>query len=124
MIKIYKGKLEQGDHGDSMDVLFIEGASDPLLEMLQDDIERYGSYLTVRYFVMDRDIPVSEIEECYFMQLIGAGRSEFQPCYSEVTGYLYTNEELIVGGHDLLKELESSVGKYILIEVKFDREPP
>jgi hypothetical protein len=36
--------------------------------------------------------------------------------YSETTGYLWTDEKLQVGGHDLIEELSGSAGKFLIFE--------
>jgi len=122
MIKIYKGKLITSDYGESDDQLFLEGTDEPLVKILQQDIEEHGHYLTIRYFVMDKDLPIQEIEEYYFKQLIGKGEANWCACYSEITGYLYTDVDLVVGSHNLLNELESSAGKYIMLEIEYMKE--
>jgi hypothetical protein len=122
MIKIYKGKLYERDYGESDQVLFIGDSTEPILEVLQHDIKKYGPYLSIRYFIMERDASIQEIEDCYFHVLIGASEATFCPSYSEATGYLYTTEEFVVGGHDVLEELRYSIGYYILLEIEFSKD--
>ncbi|MNJ80064.1 hypothetical protein D3C77_783070 [compost metagenome] len=38
--------------------------------------------------------------------------------YSELTGYLWTDEYLKVGGHDIIEELRSYVGKWLILEIE------
>jgi hypothetical protein len=40
---------------------------------------------------------------------------------SEYTGYLWTDEDLMVGGHDLLAELKSHLGKFCHLYVHYSR---
>ena len=43
--------------------------------------------------------------------------------YSEITGYLWTDEVVKIGGHDLLKEFETHLGKYLYMEIEYYEEP-
>jgi hypothetical protein len=58
-----------------------------------------------------------EAEEDFVRRLFGKADTEFGACYSEITGYLWTNEAARVGGHDLIAEFRSNVGKWLLLEV-------
>lgn len=79
-----------------------------------------GKIVTVRYWVNDKKLKsVEEAVEKTLEEAFGQG-----PCHatcihhgSEITGYLYTTEELMVGGHDIIAELESWEGKFALMEV-------
>lgn len=94
-----------------------------LAEEISEDIEELGQYLTVRYWVSDEFIPVEQIQEAFLNTLYGVGSAEYELHYSEITGYLWTDEELKVGGHDLLAELSSNLGKWLHMEIEFNREP-
>ena len=54
------------------------------------------------------------------LKFIGGIEADFNPRYSEITGYLWTDEELNVGGHDLMAELKSNVGKWLILEIVYD----
>jgi hypothetical protein len=62
--------------------------------------------------------------ECGCDEMLGEGDATFGARYSEDTGYLWTDEELNVGGHDLLGELESHEGRYCLLEIRYSHEVP
>lgn len=67
-----------------------------------------GKMVSIRYFISDK--PMKSIEEAevnLLKTLDGATDVEYLPRYSEYTGYLWTDEEFKVGGHDLLKELKA-----------------
>jgi hypothetical protein len=59
-----------------------------------------------------------ELEEEHFKTLIGATDAEYNARYSDLTGYLWTDEDWNVGGHNLLSELKSNVGKWLILEVE------
>jgi hypothetical protein len=60
---------------------------------------------------------LDEIKEVNVRALFGAIDTNFAVHYSDMTGYLWTDEDLMVGGHDLLAELTSHTGKYLVLEV-------
>ena len=47
---------------------------------------------------------------------------EYSHAYSEYTGYLWTDEKLVIGGHDLLNEIKGNIGKYIHLEIEKEDE--
>lgn len=89
-----------------------------IAEQVSDLISRYGNILTVRYWISDRELEsVNDATEAYLASYYGRTEAEYQMYYSEITGYLYTTEELMVGGHDLLEELKYHTGFYLLMEI-------
>lgn len=131
VIKIYKGLLIHEEYGDCTAALWLKGTDDPLLRIIQDDIDDYGKYLSIRLFFIDGDNAISIIdtedwgyvEEEYYKHLIGVGDAEFQSIYSEYTGYLWTDENFHVGGHDVADILESHVGMYLFMQIEFNKRP-
>lgn len=86
-----------------------------------------GKLVTVRYWVNDREITsVEHATELTLEQAMGMGAVDAK-CdhhYSEITGYLYTTEAAVVGGHDLIAELESCSGKFVLLETTVHEDGP
>lgn len=76
------------------------------------------SQVTVRYWITDRQITLEEAESITAKMAAGVFRSRLFCRYSEITGYLWTEESMKIGGHNLLNELYNYVGKWALIEVK------
>ena len=82
-----------------------------------------GNIVTVRYYISDKEATEEELQEDFLINtLYGNLESEYGAFYSEVTGYLWTDDKLNIGGHDLRKELESYVGKYLYLIVAIDEE--
>jgi hypothetical protein len=107
---------ERGNCLDGEDVLFIGDLGDqPLVELFQDNIA--GRIVTIRYWISDVMKPGIEIKEAVILHATGLVEAEFNEKYSEMTGYLWTDEELKVGGHDLLQELRSYVDKFLYMEI-------
>jgi len=111
----YKGLLSEHDVGDSDDLLFISSESDPLGEILKEEIT--GKQVTVRYWITDEEITKEEAVKDFLRTVVGLAECNFGARYSEITGYLWTDEECNIGGHDLLAELHSYVGKWLILEI-------
>lgn len=83
--------------------------------------EFVGKVITLRYWVFNKAIvTVEEATELMLESIfeIGAVHSKCIHHWSEMTGYLYTTEECVVGGHDMLFILKSFIGLHVLLEVK------
>jgi hypothetical protein len=112
--KIYTGWINVKDYGESDDVLFLSGIDEPFSEELDF---MSGKNVTVSYWISDVEASVDAIKEQAISQILGAANVEFHARYSDITGYLWTDEKLNIGGHNLLNELKSSAGKYLVLEV-------
>jgi len=53
--------------------------------------------------------------------LYGEGEAEYEDVYTEWTGYLWTNESIHVGGHNLLREINSHLGRYLWMEIDYNQ---
>ena len=125
----YNGLLQNASNGEE-EVLalgdpYVDGSY--IAEELMEDIgERFVS---VRYYCSKSPIKSVEDAEIRWLKTMdGWLNADYGMAYTEVTGYLWTTEELEVGGHDLLAELSSHVGEYILLivdvyEVEGDDNP-
>ena len=78
----------------------------------------YGRFVSLRYWTAEAEASPEDIKrraiECLY---VGSASVEWGALYSEITGYLGIDDELMVGGHDLLCELSDAVGKYLLLEL-------
>nr|WP_298659067.1 hypothetical protein [uncultured Flavobacterium sp.] len=111
---IYKGTIIESDSGENCDALFIGGGM-PIAEILQHEIN--GKEVSVRYWISDKEKTKEELQENFLKNLFGAVDAEYRDAYSDYTGYLWTNENLEIGGHDLLGELRGNLGKFIWLEI-------
>lgn len=118
--KTYRGQLSYQGHGEADEILFLSSVEDPFCEEL---LWMVGKNVTVRYWTTDTEVNKDEAIETTIAQAMGIGYGNFGACYSEATGYLYTNEHLEVGGHDLLGELQSHVGRWLILEVDYSEDP-
>ncbi len=111
---IYKGTITEGDFSENYDALFI-GEGEPIAKILEEEIN--GKEVSVRYWISDTEKTKQELQEGFLKNLFGAIDAEYQDAYSDYTGYLWTDENLKIGGHDLLEELRSNLGKFIWLEI-------
>jgi hypothetical protein len=115
MIREMNGLLEEWT--SDYDQISIDG------EALGDqyDFEDFiGKKVFVRYFISAA--PIVDLDAAIEGQLrtfFGALEAEAYTVFgSEWTGEYGFNQEFVVGGHDLIEELRTHVGKYILLEVR------
>ena len=121
MTKVYRGRIKETSNGEDDRLLGLGSGSQhrPLAEVIADDMEEYGRYLTVRYYVSDEEMSEEELKRSVLRVIFGEGDAECEAQYSETTGYLWTDEELNVGGHDLLAELHSQMGRHLHLEITY-----
>ena len=114
-MKTYEGLLSLHKYGEAYDILFLSSVSEPLAEELE---WMHRKNVTVRYWVTDKPCSKDEASTEFLKTCMGAADIYFGSRYSEITGYLWTDEDLHVGGHDLIAELKSNVGKWLILEVE------
>lgn len=127
---IVQGFLFLDSYGEDDETIYIlddSGERSCLLVKLQDELElcRYDTIeenkrlVSASYLLSEKKIADYETEIAnYYMQLEGDFEIEYISRYSSTTGYLWTDSTLIIGGHNLLAELASSIGKYLYLEIK------
>lgn len=82
-----------------------------------------GTFATVRYYITDKECTPEQAQEDFLISTLhGEVDSDYGANYSEYTGYLWTDDELKVGGHDLRNELFSYVGKYLILIADIDMD--
>lgn len=112
---LFQGLLANHSYGEADDILFLSGLRDPLAEELRNAIER--KQVTARYWITDRQVSKDEADEAWVGELMGLADCEFYSHYSETTGYLWTDENARIGGHDLIGELKSYAGRWLILEI-------
>lgn len=118
----YRGKLIWVSNGEVDCLGFVNentNRADILVREIYDDVGysyRGQKQLTVRYYTSDTPIPESPAES-FMAVLMGGAEVNYSMAYSEITGYLWTDQDLIIGGHDLRDELETFIGKYLHLEI-------
>ena len=115
--KTYEGLLCHHAYGEAYGILFLSSVEEPLAEELS---WMSGKNVSVRYWVSDKQGTKEEINEDSMKAIMGLANTKFGARYSELTGYLWTDEKIRVGGHDLLLELNGFVGKWLILEIDYD----
>jgi hypothetical protein len=112
---IYKGLIAEKEYGESCEALFIGEMEEPIAYEFEEKMQ--GKQVSVRYWLSDSSKTKEELVENMVMAMVGAVDADYSDRYSDVTGYLWTDEELNIGGHDLLDELRSNVGRFVYMEI-------
>ena len=112
---IYKGLIAEQSKGENDYALFIGEMEEPIASEFEEEMQ--GKQVSVRYWISNTEKTKEELTENMIMAISGSVDADYGDAYSDYTGYLWTDEELKVGGHDLLDELRSNVGKYVYMEV-------
>ena len=102
---IYKNWLRIGSYGQNDTCLLFD--NEPLAEFFEDMFDR--KFITLKYFLSNEERTIEEIITNVITHRIGGKvDADYGDRYSEYTGYLWTDEDLMIGGHDLDAELRSN----------------
>lgn len=115
----YRGIIYENSYDDT---LWLNDMDEALCSDIEAEIEEHGSFLTVKYFISDEELPKDEIITEHLKKVMGDSTATHNVVYSEITGFLWADQDLIVGGHDLLSELQGNVGKFLHMEITFSKE--
>jgi hypothetical protein len=116
MMRTYTGLLALRDVGEGYEALFVSDHLEPLAEELH---WIKGKNVTIRYWLTNTKCTKDEAITHVLHKLDGISNADFGANYSETTGYLWTDEKLNVGGHNLLNELKTHLGKWLILEVDY-----
>ena len=90
----------------------------PFTKEMEDRCGWRGSYASIQMLTGDTPIDMDNIEETKIVSMMGEVNSKYYHCYSDLTGYLWTEEGFKCGGHDIPKILRSHFGEYIHMEIE------
>lgn len=111
---IIKGYLKLREEYESGDGLYIDG------EILSEQLEDIkGKNATVRFYISDTEKSFDELKENLIRTISGDVNAYYGDTYSEYTGYLWTNDQLNIGEHDLIEDLSNYDGKYCYLAIDF-----
>jgi len=110
---LLEGRIGTASYGEADDLVAIAGVS---LSGMLTSLE--GLRVTVRYYISDVPVTLEQADLHLIEVLHGAADGSLCPCYSEMTGYLWTDEKGMVGGHDLIERFYHLryQGKYAAFE--------
>lgn len=113
------GESEQGDRWEEHEFLVVNDGSPqndvPLAERLEE-IE--GRTVTARYWVCEEQSTKEQAQDSFLRKVMGFCDINIGARYSEITGYLWTDEDMKIGGHDLIEELRSYIGEWLILEIE------
>lgn len=112
---IYKGLIVEGSKGENEEALFIGEIEEPIAYELKERIQ--GKKVSIRYWISNIEKTKENLTINTIKTMVGAIDANYEDIHSDMTGYLWTDEDINVGGHDLLSELRSSIGKFIYMEI-------
>lgn len=78
--------------------------------------------VSISYYISDKPLTREELEKQHIDKIMGIVKSSCYPVYSDITGYLWTEEDCKIGGHNLLKEINNYEGKYIDMQIVIHNE--
>lgn len=111
----YAGYLEDSyGHSEYDDLLHLSTIDGLFIEELEWMV---GRCVTVRYWITEEECTKEGAKESFIKKLFGVADAGVIHVYSELSGYLWSDEKLKIGGHDLFKELDSYVTKYLILEI-------
>jgi hypothetical protein len=94
------------------------GGGFPLSKGMEEKLNWINRYASVRLVFGKTPIDPTKVEETIIESYFGKARAEYAHQYSDLTGYLWTDEGFQVGGHDLMKIFESHQGEYAHVEIE------
>lgn len=94
-----------------------------LARALEELMEWKGEIKTFAWHISSEPLSFWELEESLARVAMGLCNTEFNHAYSDLTGYLWTNEKIEIGGHDVLEEINQTANamtgkKYIALRVE------
>lgn len=90
----------------------------PLTKEMEDLCGWRGNYASIQMLTGDTPIDLNHIDETKIVSMMGEVDSYYYHRYSDLTGYLWTEEEFKCGGHDIPNILLSHMGEYIHMEIE------
>ena len=124
--RVYEGVITIRPCGEDDDALWLDPEPEvyaPLAQQIAEDIEEHGNTVTVSYWIADGPRTLGQLIENEAKQLAGALDADYHQVHSDITGYLWTDATLEIGGHDLLAELETHAGRWCRLSIRFGVKP-
>ena len=141
--RTYAGWITEGEWGDNFDAIGLTpnrviprpfnmwGKTEydwpslevePIARMISEDRDELGKFVTLRHVISDAETTIEEAE-ARLLAFMDGDQVEYRDVWSDVTGYLWTEEHLKIGGHDVIEELRGNLTRYCVIEVTYAEGP-
>ena len=119
-----RGKINFNGYltGDADDCTAIQTEDKNIIfaEFFEENLN--NKQVSISYYISDKPLAREELEKQHIDKIMGIVESSCYPVYSDVTGYLWTEEECKVGGHNILNEINNYEGKYIDMQIVIHNE--
>lgn len=95
-----------------------------LAEVIEQLVDWQGSIATFQWHISSEPLGFYELEEHLVQTAMGKVKAEFSHAYSDLTGYLWTNESVKLGDRDLLEEIAAtarSIGPRAYIALRVEK---
>jgi len=115
--KVYEGFLSQDDF-EFLSISKSENSTThPLAALISNDWKN-GDQVFLRYYITNKKITPDEVQEKHLSKILGNLTVDYElEAYSEWT-VLDWKEKLSVGSHNLIDELKSYEGKYLVLIIE------
>jgi hypothetical protein len=131
---VYRGQIRWASNSEDDRLIGLPGAAADswwgseedrfLSARVREDMIEYGRFLSVRLWLAKVELSEDDIKREALLNIIGVGKAEYSVAYSEDTGYLWTDDDLMVGGHDLLQRFRDHIGWFCHLEIVYHKEVP
>lgn len=94
----------------------------PFTKEMEEKCGWRSCYASIQMLTGNTPIDLEHIDETKIASMEGDVESEYYHRYSDLTGYLWTEECFVAGGHDIPQILLSHNGEYIHMEIELYRK--
>jgi hypothetical protein len=109
-VRLIEGRIDLWGDGEYSAVSVKTCAGSVYISEVLKDLVGWGKAITTFcWYVSCEPKGFYELEEHTAKIAIGAAKVQFSHAYSDLTGYLWTNESIEIDGHDVLKEICETV---------------
>ena len=108
--------------GDAEDCTAIQTEDENIIfaKFFEENLD--NKQVSISYYISDKPLTREKLEKQYIDKIMGIVDASCYPVYSDITGYLWTEEECKVGGHNILNEINNFEGKYIDMKIVIHNE--
>jgi len=107
------------DDAESESIIYISDVPDePLLERIQSIKGIYEKKVSFRWWTSTEEASVDKVKEEFIKKVLGFASVSFGAVYSDLTGFLWFNNDMKIGGHDVAAEIASETGRWIVLEIE------
>lgn len=130
---VFRGWIMEGSDGDHDNALFLVNHLErlryesPLTKRVYETCGYGRSPITLAYHITDAPATDEDLVMLVALMASGGGITgdkdiDYGHRYSELTGYLWTDDKFVVGGHDMNVELRSHMGKWCTLRITVHEE--